>query len=106
VGCQWAATNRGRGPLISFSWFRGSPIGRERKSEELSRTSVSDITIDGHSGFVATQSDSRLGEHLCDIGIQYGDDFFEWSVQFTRKPFLQPCDIVTELSRRTIAAVN
>jgi hypothetical protein len=106
VGCQWLGAGGLRGPLISFAWFRGSPIGRERKTEELSRTRVDDITIGGHGGFIAVQADARLGERLCDVGIQYQDDFFEWSARFNRKPFPNPCDIVTELSRQTVAAAK
>ena len=45
VGCQWLAGGSILGPHFSFTWFRGSPIGRERKTMELSRTSVEDITI-------------------------------------------------------------
>jgi Protein of unknown function (DUF3558) len=106
VGCQWLGRGGVKGPLISFAWFRGSPIGRERKTEELSRSRVDDITIDGHSGFIARQTDARLGERLCDVGIQFQDDFFEWSARFNRKPFPNPCDIVTELSRQSIAAAK
>jgi Protein of unknown function (DUF3558) len=106
AGCQWLGAGGVKGPLISFAWFRGSPIGRERKTEELSRSRVDDITIDGHTGFIARQTDARLGERLCDVGIQYQDDFFEWSARFNRKPFPNPCDIVTELSRRSIAAAK
>ncbi|ORA14759.1 DUF3558 domain-containing protein [Mycobacterium asiaticum] len=105
VGCQWLVNGSIDGPWFSFSWFRGSPIGRERKNEDLSRSSVSDITVDGHSGYIAVATD-RLGTRLCDVGIQYQDDFFEWSIQFVRKPFPNPCDIATELSRRTIATVK
>ncbi|OBK11006.1 DUF3558 domain-containing protein [Mycobacterium asiaticum] len=105
LGCQWLVNGRIDGPWFSFSWFRGSPIGRERKNEDLSRSSVNDITIDGHTGYIAVATD-RLGTRLCDIGIQYQDDFFEWSIQFVRKPFPDPCEIATELSRRTIAAVK
>ena len=46
VGCQWLANGGIVGPHFSFTWFRGSPIGRERKTEELSRTSVEDINIE------------------------------------------------------------
>ncbi|CAM2747649.1 DUF3558 domain-containing protein [Mycobacterium intermedium] len=106
VGCQWLVNGSISGPWFSFSWYRGSPIGRERKNEELSRSHVEDITIDGHAGFIAIARDVRLGDRLCDVGIQFNDDFFEWSVQFIRKPFPNPCDIVTELSRQTIAAVK
>jgi hypothetical protein len=32
VGCQWLAGGGILGPHFSFSWYRGSPIGRERKT--------------------------------------------------------------------------
>lgn len=105
VGCQWLVNGSISGPWFSFSWFRGSPIGRERKNEDLTRTAVNDITIDGHSGYIAVATD-RLGTRLCDVSIQYQDDFFEWSIQFVQKPFPDPCEIATELSRQTIAAVQ
>jgi hypothetical protein len=106
LGCQWLVRGSIHGPWFSFSWFRGSPIGRERKSEELIRTSVDDINIDGHNGFIAVSTDPRLGNRLCDVGIQYQDDFFEWSIQFTRKPFPNPCDIAIELARESIASTK
>ena len=53
VGCQWLAGGGILGPHFSFTWYRGSPIGRERKTEELSRASVEDINIEGHDGFIA-----------------------------------------------------
>ncbi len=105
VGCQWLVNGSISGPWFSFSWFRGSPIGRERKNEDLTRTTVDDITIDGHSGYIAMATD-RFGTRLCDVSIQYQDDFFEWSIQFIRQPFPDPCAIATELSRRTIATVK
>ncbi|QLL07691.1 DUF3558 domain-containing protein [Mycobacterium vicinigordonae] len=105
LGCQWLVNGSISGPWFSFSWFRGSPIGRERKNEDLTRTSVDNITIDGHSGFVAVATD-RLGARLCDVAIQFQDDFFEWSIQFNRKPFPNPCDIATELARQSIAAAK
>ncbi|WP_236979818.1 MULTISPECIES: DUF3558 domain-containing protein [Mycobacterium] len=105
LGCQWLVNGSISGPWFSFSWFRGSPIGRERRNEDLTRTSVDNITVDGHSGFVAVATD-RLGARLCDVAIQFQDDFFEWSIQFNRKPFPNPCDIATELARRSIAAAK
>jgi hypothetical protein len=103
VGCQWLQNGGILGPHFSFTWYRGSPIGRERKTEELSRTSVNDIDISGNKGFVAVQSDPTMGEMLCEIGIQFGDDFFEWSISFDRQPFPPACDVAKELSRQTIA---
>ncbi|BCQ08221.1 putative lipoprotein LprB [Mycobacterium heckeshornense] len=103
VGCQWLAGGGILGPHFSFSWYRGSPIGRERKTEELSRTSVEDININGHSGFIAIGSEPTLGDSLCEVGIQFQDDFIEWSVSFNQKPFPDPCDVAKELTRQSIA---
>lgn len=102
VGCQWLAGGGILGPHFSFTWFRGSPIGRERKTEELSRTSVEDINIEGHSGFIAIGTDPTLGDNLCEIGIQFNDDFIEWSVSFAEKPFPPACDVAKELTRQSI----
>jgi hypothetical protein len=103
VGCQWLAGGAILGPHFSFSWYRGSPIGRERKTEELSRSSVEDININGHGGFLAIGNEPTLGDSLCEIGIQFQDDFIEWSVSFSQKPFPDPCDVAKELTRQSIA---
>ncbi|WP_343600102.1 DUF3558 domain-containing protein [Mycobacterium sp.] len=103
VGCQWLAGGGILGPHFSFSWYRGSPIGRERKTEQLSRASVEDININGHSGFIAIGNEPALGDSLCEIGIQFSDDFIEWSVSFNQKPFPNPCDVARELTRQSIA---
>ena len=102
VGCQWLVGGGILGPHFSFTWFRGSPIGRERKTEELSRTSVEDVTIEGHSGFIAVGTDPIIGDNLCEIGIQFDDDFIEWSVSYAEKPFPPPCDVAKELTRQSI----
>lgn len=102
VGCQWLAGGSILGPHFSFTWFRGSPIGRERKTMELSRTAVEDINIEGHDGFIATGDDLTLGTNLCEIGIQFDDDFIEWSISFSEKPFPDPCDVAKELTRQSI----
>lgn len=102
VGCQWLVNGGIVGPQFSFTWFRGSPIGRERKTEELSRTNVGDINIEGHNGFMAVGTDPQMGDNLCEIGIQFDDDFIEWSVNFTEKPFPDACDVAKELTRQSI----
>ncbi|MDG5485025.1 DUF3558 domain-containing protein [Mycolicibacterium gadium] len=102
VGCQWLAGGSILGPHFSFTWFRGSPIGRERKTEELTRASVEDITIEGKSGFIATGDDPMLGTNLCEIGIQFDDDFIEWSISYNEQPFPDPCDVAKELTRQSI----
>jgi hypothetical protein len=104
VGCQWLNGGSTFGPHFSFTWFRGSPIGRERKTEELSRDKVEDINIEGHDGFIATGVNPLIpGEvNLCEIGIQFDDDFIEWSVSFDQKPYPDPCEVARELTRQSI----
>ncbi|OLP00685.1 hypothetical protein BVU76_19655 [Mycolicibacterium porcinum] len=103
-GCQWLQGGSILGPHFSFTWFRGSPIGRERKTEELSRTSVEDINIEGHGGFIAVgENPLKAGDvNLCEIGIQFDDDFIEWSVSFDQKPYPDPCEVAKELTRQSI----
>ncbi|MBU8811482.1 DUF3558 domain-containing protein [Mycolicibacterium goodii] len=103
-GCQWLQGGSILGPHFSFTWFRGSPIGRERKTEELSRASVEDINIEGHSGFIAVGEDPLTPGDvtLCEIGIQFDDDFIEWSVSYAQKPYPDPCDVAKELTRQSI----
>jgi hypothetical protein len=103
VGCQWLAGGGILGPHFSFSWYRGSPIGRERKTEDLSRTSVEDVNIDGYSGFIAIGTAPTMGDNLCEVAIQFSDDFIEWSVSFAQKPFPDPCDVAKELTHQSIA---
>ncbi|MGV0794795.1 DUF3558 domain-containing protein [Mycolicibacterium sp. XJ1819] len=102
VGCQWLAGGSILGPHFSFTWFRGSPIGRERKTMELSRTAVEDINIEGHDGFIGYTEDPTAGVNLCEIGIQFEDDFIEWSISFARPPFPDPCEVAKELTRQSI----
>ncbi|WP_372511042.1 DUF3558 domain-containing protein [Mycolicibacterium madagascariense] len=102
VGCQWLLGGGILGPHFSFNWYRGSPIGRERKTEELSRTSVEDVNIEGHGGFIALNEDPQLGPSLCEIGIQFDDDFIEWSISFAEKPYPDACGVAKELARQTI----
>ena len=102
VGCQWLQGGGILGPHFSFTWYRGSPIGRERKTEELSRASVEDINIEGHSGFIAIGEDPTIGNNLCEVGVQFQDDFIEWSISFAEQPYPDPCDVAKELTRQSI----
>jgi Protein of unknown function (DUF3558) len=102
VVCPWLQGGGILGPHFSFTWYRGSPIGRERKTEELSRASVEDLNIEGHSGFIAVGDDQNLGNNLCEVGIQFQDDFIEWSISFSEQPFPDPCDVAKELTRQSI----
>ncbi|WP_082995610.1 DUF3558 family protein [Mycobacterium alsense] len=104
VGCQWLRDGSLYGPHFSFTWFRGSPIAKERTIEELSRASVQDIDIDGHRGLIAIGHDQTIGDNLCEVAIESSsDDFFEWSVAFSEKPYPEPCGIAKELAHQSIA---
>ena len=102
--CEWDSSGDRTGAVTSFNWYRGSPIGRERATEQLSRESTKDVEIDGHRGFIA----SDVG--ICEIGIAFGADFFEWSVSAGTQALLgeqpppteQICDAARELSRLSI----
>ena len=106
VGCQWLAGGGILGPHFSFTWYRGSPIGRERKTEELSRTSVDDVSIEGHDGWIAVGTDPTLGDNLCEIAIGFNDDFVEWSISFNEKPYPPACDVAKELMRQSIVSAK
>ncbi|MFT3900936.1 MAG: DUF3558 family protein [Gordonia sp. (in: high G+C Gram-positive bacteria)] len=73
--CEWTANNFRTGAVASFNWYRGSPIDRERATEQLSRAVTQDIDIKGNKGFIAWD------QTICEIGIGFGADFFEWSVR-------------------------
>lgn len=105
VGCQWLVGGV-VWPRITFAWYRGSPIGRERKVEERTRTRVEDLSIDGQDGFVGARNSLELGDYICEVAIQFFDDFIEWSVSFNRIPFPDPCQVAEELTRRSIANAN
>ena len=76
------------------------------QAEELSRTSVEDISIEGHDGWVAVGTDPMLGDNLCEIAIGFNDDFIEWSVSFAEKPFPPACDVAKELTRQSIVSAK
>ncbi len=101
--CEWDSSADRTGPVASFNWYRGSPIGRERATEQLSRESTKDIEINGHKGFIASDSG------ICEIGLDFGGDFFEWSVSAGAQRAGQPvtptdqiCDATRELARLSI----
>lgn len=96
VGCQWEVSGIS-GPSVSFSWYRGSPIDRERSGSELIGRPADDIDIDGHPGFAAASEN-----YLCEVGVQYGKDFVHWSVSYgDRTPSADPCDVARGLAELT-----
>lgn len=73
--CEWRAGSQRTGPVVSFNWYRGSPIGRERGHEQLTRENpTEDIEIAGYPGFIAKH------EPICEVGVQFENDFIEISI--------------------------
>jgi hypothetical protein len=96
VTCQWTV---GNSVQASFTWYRGSPIGREESWEGKTRDDVQRITIRGHPGFLIYQRD----QNLCELGADFGNDFIEWSVELSRSGSGQhDCEGTRELAELSI----
>ncbi|WP_408014513.1 DUF3558 domain-containing protein [Rhodococcus spongiicola] len=101
VGCQWQMSAQdGQGaPHVSFSWYRGSPIGRERADSELIGRPANDIEVGGHPGFVASGSGRP-----CELGVQFDDDFVHWSTWYAGEvPTADPCAAARQLAELTVS---
>ena len=98
VGCVWEASGS-FGPSVSFSWYRGSPIGRESAGSGLIGRPPDTIEIDGHPGFKGS-----AGEQLCEIGVQFGDSFMHWSVTYADfPPTADACEVAKKLAELTVS---
>lgn len=96
--CQWVA---GESARVSFNWYRGSPIDRERGGVELTKDNIRDVSINGHAGFLAYQGT------VCEIGIGFDADFIEWSARMDEDGVNEVgienlCRAVQELARMSI----
>ncbi|KAA0017989.1 DUF3558 domain-containing protein [Antrihabitans cavernicola] len=98
VGCVWEASGP-QGPSVSFSWYRGSPIGREAAGSGLIGRPPETIDVKGHPGFKGS-----AGNQLCEIGVQFGDDFIHWSVTYADVPATaDPCKVANDLAELTVS---
>ncbi|MFT4201057.1 DUF3558 family protein [Gordonia sp. (in: high G+C Gram-positive bacteria)] len=97
--CEWTANAMRNGAVASFNWYRGSPIDRERATEQLSRAVTQDLELKGHNGFIAWDST------ICEIGMAFGADFFEWSVRAdaeSQTPTEKICGATRQLATMSI----
>lgn len=107
VGCVWLRGGSIAGPHFSFNWYRGSPIGRERATEERTRPSVEDIEIAGYKGFIAMGGYPGTINTLCEIGMNFGNDFIEWSINFEPGGSApDSCDVAKQLTETSIKAAT
>ncbi|MBF6172768.1 DUF3558 domain-containing protein [Nocardia blacklockiae] len=74
VGCNWQSAGAGS-PSVTFASYRGSPIERERAWVTAQGRNPESIEVAGHQGF----QDATADGSICDLAVQLGDDFFEWS---------------------------
>ncbi|MFZ2174473.1 MAG: DUF3558 domain-containing protein [Rhodococcus sp. (in: high G+C Gram-positive bacteria)] len=101
VGCEWETAGIG-GPSVTFSWYRGSPIGRERAGSELIGRPATDIDVQGHPGFMASSEGI-----LCELGVEFGGDFVHWSVMYAdARPTADPCVVARELAELSVSRVK
>ncbi|MFI6867801.1 DUF3558 domain-containing protein [Nocardia sp. NPDC050406] len=91
IKCVWESSSGDR--QVMFTWFRGSPIERERTIATVKGKQVTDIEVSGFHGFTANAAE------LCQVAIQDGADFFHWMVY---GPNVQPCDMLRTLAQLTL----
>ncbi|MCQ4122010.1 DUF3558 domain-containing protein [Rhodococcus tibetensis] len=74
IKCRWEADGGAR--YVMFTWYRGSPIDRERSVAQGIGHEVHDLEIAGHRGF------SSQNEGFCEVALATGGDFVHWLVRY------------------------
>ncbi|WP_405160519.1 DUF3558 domain-containing protein [Nocardia sp. NBC_01499] len=99
VGCNWLSAGSGS-TGVTFASYRGSPIAREKAWVSTQGRNPQTIDVGGHAGWQALEPDGRI----CDLAVQLGDDFFEWSMSFGlfAQPSANPCDLMHKLADLTV----
>ncbi|MFR9753272.1 DUF3558 domain-containing protein [Nocardia sp. 004] len=99
VGCNWQSAGIGSAS-ITFASYRGSPIERERAWVTVKGRAPDPITVAGHTGFAALDPSGQI----CDLAVQLGDDFFEWSTYGGTFATISgnPCDRSRALAELTL----
>ncbi|MBF6302540.1 DUF3558 domain-containing protein [Nocardia amamiensis] len=99
VGCNWRAAGVGSAS-ITFASYRGSPIERERAWVTVNGRAPDPIKVGGREGFAALDPSGQI----CDLAVQLGDDFFEWSTSFGffSNASGNPCDRSRALAELTL----
>ncbi|WP_259468296.1 DUF3558 domain-containing protein [Rhodococcus sp. SBT000017] len=95
IRCRWESAT---GAYAMFTWYRGSPIDRESSVAEAVGRTIERIDVDGHPGFTAAASGAS-----CEAGVENGDGFVHWSVNYMVDGPRDSCDVVEDLARTTIS---
>ena len=86
---------------VMFTWYRGSPIDRERSVAKGIGHEVHELEIAGHRGF----SSQNVG--FCEVALGTGSDFVHWLVRYgTGTAPSDPCAAPTALGRLTLEKVK
>ncbi|WP_245819972.1 DUF3558 domain-containing protein [Rhodococcoides yunnanense] len=97
IRCRWESAASG-GAYAMFTWYRGSPIDRERTVAGRIGREITAIDVDGHPGFTAKGFDAS-----CEAGIESGDGFLHWSLNYVyMTPPRDSCAVVEDLARATV----
>lgn len=105
VGCEWETFVGG--PSVSFSWYRGSPIGRERAGSDLIGRPAADVEIGGRAGFMGSYQNEVGQTTLCEIGVGFGGDFIHWSVSYSNfTPPADACVVARSLATTSVERVQ
>ncbi|MGW4094354.1 DUF3558 domain-containing protein [Nocardia sp. NPDC004750] len=99
VGCNWQSAGIGSAS-ITFASYRGSPIERERAWVTVNGRAPDPIKVGGREGFAALDPSGQI----CDLAVQLGDDFFEWSTNIGNFSTASgnPCDRSRALAELTL----
>ncbi|WP_024802066.1 DUF3558 domain-containing protein [Nocardia sp. BMG51109] len=99
VSCNWQSAGT-TSPSVTFASYRGSPIERERAWVTAQGRNPERIEIAGHPGF----QDATATGDICDLAVQLGDDFFEWSTStgIFGQPGGDPCVKNRKLAELTV----
>ncbi|WP_225725638.1 MULTISPECIES: DUF3558 domain-containing protein [unclassified Nocardia] len=97
VGCNWQSAGLDS-PSVTFASYRGSPIDRERAWVSTQGRNPQTIDVIGHKGFQSLAP----GGQVCDLAVQLGDDFFEWSMSYGISQGPNPCDRMHKLAELTV----
>ncbi len=95
IRCRWESAS---GAYAMFTWYRGSPIDREKSVAEAVGRTIERIDVDGHPGFTAAATAAS-----CEAGVENGDGFLHWSINYIVDGPRDSCNVVEDLARATIS---
>ena len=105
AGCFWQENSMigsfGAGMGISTWWYRGSDLDVERTLERKAGREITELTLDGNSGFQASDANT------CSIYVAKGGDVITWSMQTMNTATLPGlCTVIRRLAQLSQDRVN